>query len=135
MKFYVSKSFSTRNPQTGKTVSVLAGSKISQTQYNKLSKNIIQRCGIIPARNAPRSDNFDRVEFDYLVTQYINGVDNDSIITGFYQQFPNHPVNGGVECQLRIIAGQDNTTDDNGLQNPSHVLLTSMMYIAPHRFV
>ena len=33
-------------------------------------------------------------------------------------KFQGHKLNDGVECQLRIIAGQDNTTDDQGLSNP-----------------
>ena len=110
MKFYVSRSFTTRNPQTGKIISGVAGQKISQSTFDKLSSSLIKRCGIIPARNAPRNGDFTPAECDFLVTQYVQGVTPVDIVGNFYQQFPGHKVNGGVECQLRIIAGVDNTT-------------------------
>ena len=135
MKFYVSKSFTTRNPHTGRTINATAGSKISQTVYDKLSQSLIERCGIIPARNAPRNGEFTPTECDFLVTQYVRGFDTETIVSNFYDKFQGHKLNDGVECQLRIIAGQDNTTDDQGLSNPGRQLLNSMLTIAPHRFV
>ena len=135
MKFYVSKSFSTRNPNTGRVISATAGSKISQSTFDKLSRSLIDRCGIIPARNAPRNGDFTPAECDYLITQYVQGYDTETIISNFYDKFEGHKLNGGVECQLRIIAGQDNTSDDMGLSNPGNQLLKSMLTIAPHRFV
>jgi len=134
MRYYVSKTFSTRDPQTGKTLSATAGQKISQTVYNRLSKNIIQRCGIIPARNAPRAGDLSYDQAVFLVTQYIDGQHKDNIISQFHDNF-DRPVNGGLECQLRIIAGCDNTTEDTGLDNPGRTLMTAMLHVAPSRFV
>ena len=132
MKFFVTRSCST---QSGRSrISVAAGQQVTQSRYNMFSTRLQQEC-FIPARNAPRNGDFTQQECDFLVTQYITDMNQETIIQSFYQTFPNHRMNGGVECQLRILVGQDNTTDDSGLDNPGRCLLRAMMTIAPHRFV
>ena len=134
MKFYVTRSVSTRNPNTGRTISINKGDRVSETVYNKVSKSLQEKC-FIPCRNLPRSTDMTPQQCNFLVTQYVNGVSQQDIINEFYKGFPEREGNGGVECQLRIISGQDNTTDDSGLQNPGKNLLGSMMTVCPHRFV
>ena len=132
MRFYVVQSFRSYLPN-GRAIVGNAGDKISQAVYDKLSARLQGCC--IPARNAPRNGDFSREECDFLVSNHVAGLQPSEIIPMFYEAFPNHKMNGGVECQLRIIAGQDNTLEDQGLDNPGRILLHSMMHIAPWRFV
>ena len=133
MKYYVTHNFAS-HPSKGRSIVGKVGDKITQTAYNRLSSTIQQRC-LIPARNAPKNGDFTADECNYLVSQYCANVSLDDIIREFYELFPTHKLNDGVECQLRIIAGQDNyNPDDKGLDNPGRVLLQSMMEIAPTRF-
>ncbi len=133
MKYYVTHSF-TSHPPRGRSITAKVGDRITQNAYNRLSSNIRERC-LIPARNAPKNGDFTAEECNYLVSQYCADVSSDDIIKGFYELFPEHKVNAGVECQLRIIAGQDSySPEDKGLDNPGRVLLQSMMEIAPSRF-
>ena len=132
MRFYVTQSFRSYLPN-GRAIVGNAGEKISKATYDKLSARLQSLC--IPARNAPRNGDFSSAECDFLVSNHVAGMNHNEIIPLFYENFPNHKVNGGVECQLRIIAGQDNTLEDQGLNNPGRILLHSMMRIAPWRFV
>ena len=131
MKFYVQRSFN-YNPIKGRPITAKVGDKVSETVYNRLSTRLQGLC--IPARQAPRNGDFISQETDLIVRLYVDGVATDDIVSEFYREFPNHVVNGGVECQLRIVAGQDNTTDDKGLENPGRVLRQSMDDIDPERF-
>jgi len=134
MKYYVTHNF-TSHPLRGRSITAKVGDRITQNAYNRLSSNIRERC-LIPARNAPKNCDFTDAECNYLVSQYCADVSQEDIIREFYELFPTHQLNGGVECQLRIIAGQDNyNLDDKGLDNPGRVLLQSMMEIDPARFV
>ncbi len=132
MKFYVTRSCSTQSGR--KRINATVGEQVTQSRYNMFSPRLQQEC-FIPARNAPRNGDFTQQECDFLVTHYLTDIDQADLIQSFYQTFPNHRMNGGVECQLRIIAGQDNTTEDSGLDNPGRCLLKSLMTINPSRFV
>ncbi len=132
MKYYVTRSISL-NPVKGRPIQAQVGSKISEATYNRLRKTLQSFC--IPARTAPRNGDFVLLETDFLVRNWVDGKSTDMIISEFYDTFPGHKVNGGVECQLRIIAGQDNTTDDSGLDHPGQTFSKSMMMIALHRVV
>lgn len=137
-KFYAQRSF-TYNPPKGRSISVKKGDTVTQSTYNRLSKNLQDKC-LIPARNAPKNDNFTYDECEFLVKEYCK-VSNwhksaqDEIIDKFYQEFPSHELNSGVECQLRIIVGYDNyNIGDGGLNNPGKTLLSAMKAVDRNRF-
>ena len=132
MRYYSLNTVTTHTPRG--SVTVRAGSLCTQATYDKFSKTMQQRC-FIPAKNAPRAKNFTEQEFQFLVDTYLTGASDKSIVQSFYEVFTNHPKNGGVECQLRIIAGCDNKRpEDNGLEHPAISLLKVMLFTAPSRF-
>ena len=133
-RYFVSKSFSTRNPQTGAVISARAGETITKTKFDKLSSNIIDRCGVISLRNRPRNGEFTKDEFTFLVNSYLSEKSFDEIVTEFYQVFADHVVNDGVLCQLFIIRGLDISNDYVGFNNPAKKLLEVCSEINPSRF-
>ena len=133
MRYFATRTATTHLPN-GKSVRVLVGSTCSQATYNKYSKRIQETC-FIPARNAPRSDKFSTEKFSFLVSAYLSGETDKVIVEQFYENFPSHQVNGGVACQLRIIAGYDTQNPmDKGLEHPSKLLVQVMDELAPGRF-
>ena len=110
---------------------VAVGTRLTNAQFNKLNKIKQAKCSPIANIRDPR---YSQQEADDLVFIYINVEGIDKQVATFMQKYPMRNPHG-VECQLRIIAGQDNTTDDRGLQNPATAILRAMMQQAPHRFV
>ena len=134
MRYFTPRAFSTRDPRTGRTATAPAGGVITQSVYSKLSRNLIERCGIIPLRNRPRNGEFTRDEFMFLVKGYLSGQSREDVVAGFYQSFPNHVVNDGPLCQLFIIRGMDTTNDYVGFQHPAARLVSVCQELNPVRF-
>tara|TARA_R100000479_G_C6233512_1_gene146088 strand:- start:79 stop:471 length:393 start_codon:yes stop_codon:yes gene_type:complete len=115
----------------GNHTRVDVGTRLTNTEYNKLNKIKQAKCSPI---TETRQATYSQSEADYLVELYLNVAGLNNQVAAFLAKYPQR-VEKGVECQLRIIAGQDNTTDDSGLQNPSEAFLRAMLTQSPARFV
>jgi len=110
---------------------ITPGTVLTKVQYSKLNDIKKAKCKALEGkkRQAPLSQE----EANDLVYLYLN-VDNvEDIVAHFLAHYPER-VAEGIVCQLRILAGLDNTKpQDNGLSNPGTALLRAMIMQAPHR--
>lgn len=130
MKYFVTRTIRTMKGK--KQVTYLKGSKISETAHNNLSKRMQQYT--VPAKNAPRAADLTLSQARLIVKQYVKGKSVESMIKAFISEYPDRTNISGLECQYRILAGCDPTTDDQGLQNPGKALQQAMDEVAFDRF-
>jgi len=114
---------------SGKCIEIVAGQR-----YKKSSKTYK---AFSPTYFGPisldRNPNLTYEQALALVKYYITLAEQEDVITAFCRDYPNFNPSG-VECQVRIIAGRDNTRDDKGLDNPSKALENAMLVTDANRF-
>ena len=128
MKVTAIQTRSRRDPKTGRTISIFKGQQYNTT--SKLYKTFGHQC-FDHSMNRNPDLSYDQAQ--YLAQMYVDGMTQNDIITSFCDKYSAFNPNG-IECQLRIIAGLDSQTDDNGLKNPGRNLKNALSTIAPDRF-
>ena len=132
MSYQVTQSFF-KVDKRGNHKLISEGTVITNAEYLKLNAMKRAKCEYVEPtkRQVPLSQD----EADDLVYLYLNVADLNEILTTFLTEYPKR-VSEGIECQLRIIAGCDNTRpNDGGLRNPGKALLRAMITQDPARFV
>jgi len=129
MKYQIQQSFYNFK-KNGDAVLQPVGKYLSTKEFAALTSAKKAKC--VPVGKNPNLTIDQAYE---LVTAYCEGISADEIVSEFLFTHPEFSAAQGVHCQLRIIAGRDNTNpQDGGLDNPGAALESAMMSVDSVRF-
>ena len=130
MSFVIATKSVTKYISNGKTQKIVKGNKYHKNSQKYKLFGASCFTSMSSYRNPPL--NYDQAF--YLVNNCYCAYSNlEDQIKSFTKKYPNFS-HSGIECQIRIIAGCDNTRDDKGLDNPGKALRNAMITVDSKRF-